>query len=293
MIQSGKSCTSWCATTSLSSGRLQITCTVSNATRGGLNAVDVIVGHKGRAALPGGGLTLLVDTLAATTVIPTPLSTIGASRVTITGSGYDAETCDHNEVVLGGVPCAVLECTGSALVVTYPGDADAATAAANVDTESAPSARTLAITVRDASGAALQAEEYAGLASVTSGGASAPYCALAEGTAGSAFGATATLQLRCSAAAVAAGVVQLHVVPAAAAGVASAASSASGRRRLQHAHVRRLSQEEQPSSFPSVSQDELPPEAPDAIVCKARLCFRCLPCPAVLARTCWCIRNVN
>ena len=256
------------STLDASSSALQITCVVANTTRGGPNTVSVVVGHIGLAALPSGGLSLQVDTLQATAATPTPLSTIGASSFTITGAGFDGDTCAHNQVVLGGVPCLVTTCSATALVATYPGDADGAVGSANIVSDDAASAQPLAITVRDSSEAELQAEEYPALVSVSSGGATAPYCALAEATAGATLGAGATLRLRCSSAAIHEGVVQLHVVRTAAAGLAQSGGGAGGgRRRLKQAHGRRLTQD-QPSSFPSAVVSDLASEAPDPIVCK-------------------------
>lgn len=247
---------------SLGSGVLQITCTVPATVRGGENALDVIVAGKGRAALPDGEATRTFASLVANAVSPHVLSTLGASQLTVTGAGFDAVTCSRNSVTVGGVVCPVTACTATTLVATYPGGVDTAAEASNVDTTTeTPTAVALTVAVLEADGATVrQSVAVDGLVSLAEGGATAAFCALASGNVAG-LGAAAELQVQCSAAAVAAGVVSLHLVPAAAAGVGAPSTA---RRRLADAAA----------GPPTAADAALQATPPGAVVCKvcARSC---------------------
>ena len=269
---------------------VQVTCTVASTTRGGPNDVHIYVGHKGLAAVPAGGLSLIVDTLDASTAAPRTLSAYGATQFTVTGTGFDSVACGNNRVAIGAVACHVTACTETTLVATHPGDyvdcsdggTSPADAVSSLEATTAAEARDLALTIVDSSGSTLQHETFSGLVSVASGGASVPYCMLADATAAATHGAAANLTFRCSSAAVAAGVVQLHVVPAAKAGLSCAATASGGRRLLEigpggrgdsrsggrSLRIGRRLLDTQPSSVPSVEEEALGAVEPQPIVCK-------------------------
>jgi hypothetical protein len=243
---------------------------VAATTRGGPNAVSVIIGGKGLASAPAGGLSLNVHSLSATVVARSVMSAIGASRFVVTGAGFDTTTCSKNKVSVGSVACLVTACTPTTLVATYPGDL-AANATDSIDTTVTAEAQALSIAVEDVSGTEVQSGSYSALVAVTAGGASAPFCALADSSANATFGASATLELQCSSAAVQQKVLALHIVSTTKAGMAASGDGA--RRRLSAAsssvvHPRRRLHQEEPSSFPDVPESELGTNEPDPIVCK-------------------------
>ncbi|GIM05166.1 hypothetical protein Vretimale_9611 [Volvox reticuliferus] len=124
--------TALCNVTSVTA--TQIVCDVAGTAPAGIRLVTVNVEDLGFAD---GAVNVTLETLYVTGSAPSPavVSSTGFSVLNFTGKGFDYVNCTNNKLIIGGVPCGIINCQPSLLMVIYPGNGGTAIAAASVTAE--------------------------------------------------------------------------------------------------------------------------------------------------------------